>query len=53
LWHSAFRNCSLLGSVFSECRLRPLTLSEVDFSLAVLGGRDLRELVSGIRFGVG
>jgi hypothetical protein len=39
--------------VFSECRLRPLTLSEVDFSLAVLGGRDLRELVSGIRFGVG
>ena len=42
LWHSTFRHCSLLGSVFTECRMRPLTLVEVDFTLAVLGGCDLR-----------
>jgi uncharacterized protein YjbI with pentapeptide repeats len=44
LWHSTFRQCSLLGSVVSDCRLRPMTLVEVDFTLAVLGGCDLREL---------
>ena len=38
LWHSTFRHCSLLGSVFTECRMRPLTLVEVDFTLAVIGG---------------
>jgi uncharacterized protein YjbI with pentapeptide repeats len=42
LWHSIFRHCSLLGSVFTECRLRPVTFVEVDFTLAVLGGGDLR-----------
>jgi uncharacterized protein YjbI with pentapeptide repeats len=42
LWHSTFRHCSLLGSVLTECRLRPLTLVEVDFTLAVLGDCDLR-----------
>lgn len=44
LWHSTFRHCSLLGSVFTDCRLRPLTLIEVDLTLAVLGGCDLRGL---------
>jgi uncharacterized protein YjbI with pentapeptide repeats len=42
LWRSTFRYCSLLGSVFTECRLRPLTLVEVDLTLAVLAGCDLR-----------
>lgn len=42
LWHSTFRQCSMLGSVFVQCRLRPLRLEEVDFTLAVLGGNDLR-----------
>jgi uncharacterized protein YjbI with pentapeptide repeats len=42
LWHSTFRHCSFLGSVFTECRMRPLKLVEVDFTLAVLGGADLR-----------
>jgi uncharacterized protein YjbI with pentapeptide repeats len=42
LWHSIFRHCSMLGSVFTECRLRPVTIVEVDFTLAVLGGCDLR-----------
>jgi uncharacterized protein YjbI with pentapeptide repeats len=32
----------MLGSVFERCRMRPLTLDEVDFTLAVLGGNDLR-----------
>jgi uncharacterized protein YjbI with pentapeptide repeats len=31
LWHSTFRQCSMLGSVFVRCQLRP-----------VLGGNDLR-----------
>ena len=44
LWHSTFRNCSLLGSQFVNCRLRPMTLIEVDFTMAVLGGCDLRGL---------
>ena len=42
LYHSVFRHCSLLGSVFTECRLRPVTMVEVDLTLAVLGGCDLR-----------
>ena len=42
LWHSIFRQCSLLGSTFSQSRLRPITFDEVDFTLAVLGGADLR-----------
>jgi uncharacterized protein YjbI with pentapeptide repeats len=42
LWHSAFHHCSLLGSVFTECRLRPVELVEVDLTLAVLAGCDLR-----------
>ena len=25
LWHSTFRQCSMLGSVFERCRMRPLT----------------------------
>jgi uncharacterized protein YjbI with pentapeptide repeats len=50
LWHSTFRQCSMLGSVFVRCRLRPLTLDEVDFTLAVLGGNDLRGVdLSGCR----
>ena len=40
----------MLGSVFVRCRLRPLTLDEVDFTLAVLGGNDLRGVdLSGCR----
>ena len=42
LWHSIFRNSSLLGSTFEDCRLRPIVFDEVDFTLAVLGGADLR-----------
>jgi uncharacterized protein YjbI with pentapeptide repeats len=42
LWHSTFRQCSMLGSVFVQCRLRPATFDEVDFTLAALGGNDLR-----------
>jgi uncharacterized protein YjbI with pentapeptide repeats len=42
LWHSEFTNCSLLGSVFSECRLRPIKIVESDLTLTVLGGCDLR-----------
>jgi uncharacterized protein YjbI with pentapeptide repeats len=50
LWHSTFRNCSMLGSTFEDCRLRPITLDEVDFTLAVLGGADLRGVdLSGCR----
>jgi uncharacterized protein YjbI with pentapeptide repeats len=50
LWHSTFRHCSMLGSVFVRCRLRPVTLDEVDFTLAGLGGNDLRGVdLSGCR----
>ena len=42
LWHSTFQQCSMLGSVFVQCRMRPTTFDEVDFTLAVLGGNDLR-----------
>jgi len=42
LWHSAFHQCSMLGSVFVQCRMRPITFDEVDFTLSVLGGNDLR-----------
>lgn len=42
LWHSTFEQCTMLGSVFEQCRLRPVTFDEVDFTLAVLGGNDLR-----------
>lgn len=42
LWHSAFHQCSMLGSVFVQCRMRPVKFDEVDFTLAVLGGNDLR-----------
>ena len=44
LWHSIFRHCSMLGSVFDECRLRPVSFVEVDFTLAALGGCDLRSV---------
>lgn len=51
LWHSTFRYCTFLGSTFEDCRLRPITCEEVDFSLAVLGGADLRGVdLSGCRF---
>jgi uncharacterized protein YjbI with pentapeptide repeats len=51
LWHSIFRQCSMMGSVFVQCRLRPLTLDEVDFTLAVLGGNDMRDIdLTGCRF---
>ena len=33
LWHSTFRYCSVLGSVFAECRLRPLTSAWLDLML--------------------
>jgi uncharacterized protein YjbI with pentapeptide repeats len=50
LWHSIFAQCSMLGSVFVQCRLRPVTFDEVDFTLAVLGGNDLRGVdLSGCR----
>ncbi len=50
LWHSTFAQCSMLGSVFVGCRMRPMTFDEVDFTLAVLGGNDLRGLdLSGCR----
>lgn len=42
LWHSTFRNCSMLGSTFEDCRFRPVICDEVDFTLAVLAGADLR-----------
>ncbi len=42
LWHSIFRQCSMLGSIFEECRFRPVVCDEVDFTLAVLAGADLR-----------
>ncbi len=29
LHHSVFRQCSMLGSVFSNCRLRPVSLIEI------------------------
>ena len=44
LLHSMFRHCSFLGSVFTECRMRPVTFVEVDFTLTVLGGSDLRSV---------
>lgn len=50
LWHSEFGQCSMLGSIFVRCRLRPVVLDEVDFTLAVLGGNDLRGVeLSGCR----
>jgi uncharacterized protein YjbI with pentapeptide repeats len=50
LWHSKFAQCSMLGSVFVQCRLRPITFDEVDFTLAALGGNDLRGVdLSGCR----
>jgi uncharacterized protein YjbI with pentapeptide repeats len=50
LWHSVFAQCSMLGSVFVQCRMRPITFDEVDFTLAVLGGNDLRGIdLSGCR----
>jgi uncharacterized protein YjbI with pentapeptide repeats len=50
MWHSTFAQCSMLGSVFVQCRLRPMTFDEVDFTLAVLGGNDLRGVdLSGCR----
>jgi uncharacterized protein YjbI with pentapeptide repeats len=50
LWHSTFAQCSMLGSVFVQCRLRPITFDEVDFMLAALGGNDLRGVdLSGCR----
>jgi hypothetical protein len=42
----------MMGSVFVQCRMRPLTLDEVDFTLAGLGGNDLRGVdLSGCRCG--
>ncbi|OJZ66262.1 hypothetical protein BRW65_27370 [Mycobacterium paraffinicum] len=50
LWHSTFAQCSMLGSVFVQCRMRPISFDEVDFTLAVLGGNDLRGVdLSGCR----
>jgi len=50
LWHSEFAHCSMLGSVFVHCRLRPITFDEVDFTLTVAGGNDLRGVdLSGCR----
>jgi hypothetical protein len=61
---SAFRSCRFLrtvllahsatpvslGSTFEDCRLRPIVFDEVDFTLAVLGGADLRGVdLSGCR----
>ena len=47
---TAFRKLSLLGSTFEDCRLRPIVFDEADFTLAVLGGADLRGVdLSGCR----
>lgn len=42
VWHSEFHQCSLLGSSFVQARLRPAIFDEVDFTLTVLAGCDLR-----------
>lgn len=34
LWHAAFAQCSVPGSVLEQCRMRPVTFDEVDFALA-------------------
>jgi uncharacterized protein YjbI with pentapeptide repeats len=40
----------MLGSTFEECRMRPIVCEEVDFTLAVLAGADLRGVdLSGCR----
>lgn len=44
MWHSSFRSCRMLGSIFVECQMRPLVVEEVDFTLASMGGADLRGL---------
>ena len=45
-----FAQCSMLGSPFVQCRMRPLILEDVDFTLAGLGGSDLRAVdLSGCR----
>jgi len=50
LWHSILRHCSMLGSTFEDCRMRPIVCEEVDFTLAVLAGADLRGVdLSGCR----
>lgn len=40
----------MLGSVFVQCRLRPIAFDEVDFTLAVLGGIDLRGVGQAVAF---
>ena len=48
---SEFTACSLLGSMFLECRMRPWTAREVDLTLVGLSGCDLRKTdLSGLRF---
>lgn len=42
LWHSEFHHSTLMGSVFENCRVRPLILDEVDLTLTSLGRVDLR-----------
>ena len=50
LQHSVFRHSTLIGSTFVDCRLRPATFDEVDFTLAGLGGADMRGMdLSGCR----
>jgi uncharacterized protein YjbI with pentapeptide repeats len=50
LGESAFTGCSLLGSMFVDCRLRPWTVREVDLTLVGLSGCDLRKTdMTGLR----
>ena len=47
---AAFAGCSLLGSTVLDSRVRPLTLTDCDLTLAALGGIDLRRTdLSGLR----
>src|SRR5215207_10716145 len=48
--HARMDGCSLLGSMFSEYRLRPLTLTDTDLTLVGFAGADLRRAVlAGLR----
>lgn len=52
LQHSVFRHSTFIGSTFVDCRLRPATYDEVDFTLVGFGGADLRGVdLTGCRFG--
>lgn len=50
LAESVWEACSLLGSMFVDCRLRPWTVRDSDLTLTGLGGNSLRKMdLSGLR----